>query len=78
MEVPHIGKIITWVGNTLQSPQVQRSNLEEAINELRKTQAESTMAQPEFSRLIDEMDNSQVGLPRLLDPNEIGQPPHER
>ena len=25
-----------------------------------------------------EMDNSQVGLPRFLDPNEISQPPHER
>ena len=25
-----------------------------------------------------EMDHSQVGLPRFLDPNEISQPPHER
>ena len=25
-----------------------------------------------------EMDHSQVGLPRFLDPNEICQPPHER
>ena len=30
--------------NTLQSPQVQRSRLEEAMDELRRTQAESTMA----------------------------------
>ena len=44
--------------NTLRSPQVQRSNLEEAMDELRRTQAKSTMAQPEFSRLMGDMDNS--------------------
>ena len=64
--------------NTLQSPQVQRSRLEEAMDELRRNQAKSTMAQSEFSRLMAEMDHSQVGLPRFLDPNEISQPPHER
>ena len=48
------------------------------MDELRRTQAESTMAQPEFSRSMAEMDHSQVGLPRLLDTNEISQPPHER
>ena len=53
------------------TPQVQRSNLEEAMDELRRAQAESTMAQPEFSRSMAEMDHSQVGLPRFLDPNEI-------
>ena len=36
------------------------------------------MAQSEFSRSMAEMDHSQVGLPRFLDPNEISQPPHER
>ena len=60
------------------TPQVQRSSLEEAMDEFRRTQAKSTMAQPEFSRSMDEMDHSQVGLPRLLDPNEISQPPQER
>ena len=60
------------------TPQVQRSSLEEAMDELRRTQAKSTMAQPEFSRSMVEMDHSQVGLPRFLDPNEIIQPPQER
>ena len=64
--------------NTLQSPQVQRSRLEEAMDELRRNQAKSTMAQSEFSRSMAKMDHSQVGLPRFLDPNEISQPPHER
>ena len=43
---------------TLQSPQVQRSSLEEAMDELRRAQAESTMVQPEFSRSMAEMDLS--------------------
>ena len=60
---------------TLQSPQVQRSILEEAMDELRRAQAKSTMAQPEFSTSMAEMDHSQVGLLRCLDPNEISQPP---
>ena len=64
--------------NTLQSPLVQRSSLEEAMDELRRVQAAFTMAQPEFSRSMDEMDYSQVGLPRFFNPNEISQPPHER
>ena len=64
--------------NTLQSPQVQRSSLEEAMDELRRTQAAFTMAQPEFSRSMDEMDYSQVGLPQFFNPNEISKPPHER
>ena len=62
----------------MHTPQVQRSSLEEAMDELRRAQAESTMAQPEFSRSMAEMDHSQVGLPRFLDPNEISQPPQER
>ena len=45
------------------------------MEELRRAQAESTMAQPEFSRSMAEMDHSQVGLPRFLDPNEISEPP---
>ena len=48
------------------------------MDELRRTQAESTMVQPKFSRSMAEMDHSQVRLPRLLDTNEISQPPHER
>ena len=48
------------------------------MDELRRTQAESTMAQPDFLRSMAEMDHSQVGLPRFLDPNEICQPPHKR
>ena len=48
------------------------------MDELRRTQAESTMAQPKFSRSMAEMDHSQVGLPGLFDPNEISQPPRER
>ena len=60
------------------TPQVQRSSLEEAMDELRRAQAESTMTQPEFSRSMVEMDHSQVGLPRFLDRDEISQPPQER
>ena len=90
MEVPHICAIIILDGattqktswntsyNTLQSPQVQRSSLEEAMDELRRTEAAFTMAQPEFSRSMDEMDYSQVGLPQFFNPNEISQPQHER
>ena len=48
------------------------------MDELRGTQVESTMAQPKFSRSIAKMDNSRVGLPRFLDPNEVSQPPQER
>ena len=48
------------------------------MDELRRAQVESTMAQPEFSRSMVEMNYSQVGLPRFLNPNEISQPPHER
>ena len=48
------------------------------MDELRRDQVESTMAQPEFSRSMVEMNHSQVGLPRFLKPNEISQPPHER
>ena len=59
--------------NTPQFPQVQRSSLEEAMDELRRTQAESIMAQPEFSKSMAEMDNAQVGLPRFLVKNEKGQ-----
>ena len=36
------------------------------------------MEQPKFSRSMAEMDHSQVGLPRFLEPNEISQPPYER
>ena len=36
------------------------------------------MPQPEFSRSMDEMDYSQVGLPQVFYPNEISQPPYER
>ena len=36
------------------------------------------MTHHKFSRSMAEMDHSQVGLPRFLDPNEIRQPPHER
>ena len=60
------------------TPQVQRSSLEEAMDELRRTQDKSTMAQPEFLRSMVEMDHSQVGLPRFLDPNEISHSPQER
>ena len=45
------------------------------MDELRRAQAESTMEHPEFSRSMAEMDHSQVGLPRFLDPNEISEPP---
>ena len=64
--------------NTLQSPQVQRSSLEEAMDELRRTQTAFTMAQPEFSRSMAEMDYSKVRLPQFFYPNEISQLPHER
>ena len=64
--------------NTLQSLQVQRSSLEEAMDELRRTQTVFTMEQPEFSRSMAEIDYSQVGLPQFFYPNEISQPPHER
>ena len=48
------------------------------MDELRRTQTESTMAQPEFSRSMVEMDHSQVGLPWFLDQNEISKPPYDR
>ena len=48
------------------------------MDELRRAQAKSTMTQHEFSRSMDEMDYSQVGLPHFFNPNEISQPPHER
>ena len=60
------------------TPQVQRSSLEKSMDELRRAQVESTMAQPEFSRSMAEMDHSQVGLLRFLDPNEISQSSQER
>ena len=47
------------------------------MDELRRTQAESTMAQLEFSRSMAEMDYSQVGLPRFLVKNKMSQPPQE-
>ena len=47
------------------------------MDELRRTQAESTMAQPEFSRSMAEMDYAQVGLPRFLVKNEMSQPPQD-
>ena len=65
----------SWIKNRIQ---VQRSSLEEAMDELRRAQAESTMAQSEFSRSMTEMDHSQVGLPQFFYPNEISHPPHER
>ena len=63
--------------NTLPSPKVQRSSLEEAMDELRRIQAESIMAQPEFSRTMAKMDYAQVGLPRFLVKNEMSQPPQK-
>ena len=48
------------------------------MDELRRAQAESNMTKREFSRSAVEMNHSQVGLPRFLDPNEISQPPRER
>ena len=52
--------------NTLESPQVQRSSLEDAMDELRKTQIAFTMARPEFSRSMAEIDYSQVALPQFF------------
>ena len=49
---------------TLQTPQVQRSSLEEIMAKLERGHAE--------------MDYSQVGLHRFLDQNKKSQPPHER
>ena len=48
------------------------------MDELRRTQTAFTMAQPEISRSMAEMDYSQVRLPQFFNPNEISQPPHER
>ena len=63
--------------NTLKPSQVQRLSLEEAMDELRRTQAESTMVQPEFSRSMAKIDYAQIGLPRFLVKNEMSQPPRE-
>ena len=49
----------------------------QVLYELRRTQAESTMAQPEFSRSMVEMDYAQVRLPRFLVKDEKKQPPQE-
>ena len=63
---------------TLHNPQVQRESIEEKIAQLERGQAELAKAQAEFSRSRAEMDYSQVGLPRILDQNEISQPPNGR
>ena len=47
------------------------------MDELRRTQAESTMEQAEFSRSMADMDYSQVGLSRLCVQHEMNQPPQE-
>ena len=47
------------------------------MDELRRTQVESTMAQSEFSRSMAKIDYSQFGFPRFLVKNEISQPPQE-
>ena len=47
------------------------------MDELRRTQAESTMVQPEFSRSMAKIDYAQIGLPRFLVKNEMSQPPRE-
>ena len=43
------------------TPQVQRSSLEEAMDELRRTQTAFTMAQPEFSRSMAEWTTLKLG-----------------
>ena len=47
------------------------------MDELRRTQDKSTMAQLEFLRSVDEMDYAQVRLPRFLVNNKMNQPPQE-
>ena len=47
------------------------------MDELRRIQAESTMAQAEFSRSMADMNYSQVVLSRLCVQNEMNQPPQE-
>ena len=54
------------------------ARIKEAMDELRRTQTAFTMAQPECSRSMAEMEYSEVGLPQFFNPNEISQPPHER
>ena len=64
--------------NTLHTPQVQRSSLEEKIAQLERGQDELARAQAKFSRPRVEMDYSLVGLPRFFYQNEISQPPNGR
>ena len=63
---------------TPQTPQVQRSSLEETIAELEKVHDELVMKNAEFRRSRAKMDYYQVGLPRFLDQKEKSQPPQER
>ena len=61
-----------------QTPQVQRSSLEEKIVELERFHAELVMENAEFRRSRAEMDCSQVGLPMFYDQKEMSQPPNGR
>ena len=47
------------------------------MDEVRRTQAESTMAQTKFPRSMAEMKYSQVGLPKFFVKNEMSQPPQK-
>ena len=57
--------------------QMAKAILKKTMAKMRITQAESTMAQPEFSILMGDMDNSQDGLPRFYVQNEMSQPLQE-
>ena len=57
--------------------QMANSRLEQNMAEMKRSQAELAMAQDEFSRLMVDMDYSQVGLPRFHVQDEIRAPLQE-
>ena len=63
---------------TLQSPQVQRSSLNEKMDELERIHAELVLENVEFRRSRAEIDYSQAGLPRFLDQKKKSQSPYKK
>ena len=58
--------------------QIAKASLEKTMVDMRRSQADLAMVQDEKEILIDDIDYSQVGLPRLYVQNEINQPPKKK
>ena len=63
----------------MEDSRVQRakSSLEETMPELRRSQADSSMVEPENEISMADMDYSKVGLPWFHVQNDMSQPPQE-